>query len=305
MKPPLVTVVVGTYNCADFLPGLWACLDAQTFRDFEIVVVDDASTDGATLPALEARGDRIRLVRRPSNSATCELPRYQGAAAARSRYCAFLDADDRWDPTFLEKTVAYLEAHPETPLVHTYVRVVDGQDRVLRVRHEGVMPEGDAVARALLGHCFVTISAVVVRREVWLAARREEQIDDFGMDQDFFLAIARRHPIGFIPEVLASYRRAETSVSWKKWKRGPRNVNTLERIYREGAWRGLATRREMRAILVEAYAENAEHHRAAGHPDRARWFCLRGLRHRPWDRRLLACLAKSLLPPRQCLTPNT
>lgn len=302
---PRVSVIIGTYNCASFLPGLWACLDAQTFRDFEIVIVDDASTDGATLAALEAMGDRIRLIRRPANSGTCELPRYQGTRAARTTYCAFSDADDRWDPAFLEKCVAYLEAHPDAPLVHTYVRVIDGQDRELRVRHQGVMPQGGAVARELLRHCFITISAVVVRRDVWLGALREEEITDFGMDLDFFLSIAKAHPIGFIPEVLASYRRSDYSVSVKKWKRIPRNVVTLERVLRKGLWRGLASRGEMAGNLVDAYAENAEYWRGAGESGRARWFCLRGLRHRPWDRRLLSSLLKSFVPRRASTDPGS
>lgn len=284
---PTVSVIVGTYNCAGFLPGLFACLEAQTFRDFEIVVVDDASTDGDTLALLEAQGNRIRLVRRTTNSQTCELPRYQGVRAAQADLCAFLDADDRWDPDFLARTVSYLQAHPEASMVHTYVRVVDGEDRVLRVRHEGAMPTGDRVARELLSHCFITISAVVARRAAWLEAVPEERIADFGMDQDFFLSLARRGVIGFLPEVLASYRRSEASVSVRKWRRAPRNVNTLERFLREGAWRGLVARADMREILIEAYAENLQYWRHEGETARALWFARRGLAHCPWDVRLL------------------
>ena len=214
--------------------------------------------------------------------------------AARGTYCAFLDADDRWDPEFLEKMMGYMRARPETALAHSYVRVVDGEDRVLRVRHEGTMPEGAEVARALLRHCFITASAVVVRREAWLAAVPEEEIVDFGMDQDFFLAIARKGSIGFVPEVLASYRRSDFSVSVKKWRRMPRNVHTLERLWRKRAWRGIATRREMLRILEEAYAENAEHWQACGEPFRAVWFGIRGLRRRPFSLRLWHRLAAGL-----------
>jgi glycosyltransferase involved in cell wall biosynthesis len=289
---PSVSVIIGTYNCAEYLPGLWACLDAQTFRDFEVVVVDDASTDGETLRALEAKGADIRLIRRTVNSQTCELPRYQGVKEARAPLCAFLDADDRWDPAFLEKAVAHLRAHPSEALVHAYARVIDGADRVQRIRHEGAIPTGAAVARALLEHCFITISAVVARRERWLEALPEAEITDFGMDQDFFLAIARRHAIGFLPEVLASYRRSGSSVSVKKWKRAPRNVNTLERLWRKRLHVGLATDEEMRAILRVAYREDAEFWRHEGHPERALWFCAQGLRRFPFDAALLASGAK-------------
>ncbi len=289
-----LSVIIGTYNCAQFLPGLFECLAAQTFRDFEIVVVDDASSDGETLKFLQQQGDRIRLIRRDRNSATCELPRYQGAKAAQGKYCAFLDADDRWDPEFLEKTTAYLESHPDTPLVHTSVRVIDGLDHVLRIRHEGAIPQGGDVARELLRHCFITISAVVVRRQVWLEAVGEKDIIDFGMDLDFFLSIAKRYPIGFIPEVLASYRRSESSVSVKKWKRIPRNVNTLERLLNNGAWKGVISRREMVGNLLEAFEEDAVYWRAHGGPAKARWFCLKGLKHRPQDVRLWKNLLATL-----------
>lgn len=284
--PPEVSVIIGTFNCARFLPGLWACLDAQTFRNFETVVVDDASTDDDTLRALEAMGDRIRLIRRTVNSGTCELPRYQGVQAAQAPLCAFLDADDRWDPEFLEHCVAHLHAHPEDAFVHTAVRVINSEDRVLRIRHEGTMPVGAALPRALLEHCYVTISAVVARKDVWLAAVSEDELTDFGMDQDIFLRIVRRHSAGFIPEVLASYRRSASSVSVKKWRRSPRNIHTLERIARNRLWEGLAPKAEMNRILRDAYLENAEYWRNAGHPRRALWFCGRGLLRRPWDLKL-------------------
>lgn len=290
---PRVSVIMGTYNCAKYLPGAFACLDAQSYRDFEVVVVDDASTDGETVAWLERLGDKIRLIRRETNSQTCELPRYQGVQAARTSLCAFLDADDRWDPEFLAKCVTYMVEHPEHALVHTYARVIDGDDHVLRIRHKNAIPEGEAVARALLSHCFITISAVVARRDIWLAALREEEIKDFGMDQDFFLTIARKHAIGFIPEVLASYRRSDDSVSVKKWKRAPRNVNTLERLLQKGLYEKIADRSMMKSILREAYREDAEYWRHEGQPDRARWFCREGLKRFPLDTRLMISYLKS------------
>jgi glycosyltransferase involved in cell wall biosynthesis len=294
MPAPLVSVIIGTYNAEHHVRNALQCVFDQTFSDYEIVVVDDASRDG-TIATLETFGNRIRIVRRTTNSATCELPRYQGVKTACGKYCAFLDADDRWDPQFLETSVAYLEAHPDVPLVHAAVRVIDGADRVLRIRHESAIPSGPRVAKELLRHCFITVSAVVVRRDVWLAAVCEDDIIDFGMDQDFFVAIARIHPIGFIPQTLASYRRSDSSVSVKKWKRIPRNVNTLERLLRNGAWQGITSRREMVDILEEAYHENAEHWRAIASPARACWFCIHGLRRRPLSARLWNALAGAML----------
>ena len=299
MPPPLVSVIIGTYNAEKHIDRALRCVFQQTFSDYEVIVVDDASRD-KTLSILEEYGNRIRIVRRAQNSATCELPRYQGVKEAKGTFCAFLDADDLWEPRFLERTVQFLALHPDIPLVHTYVQVIDGEDRVLRIRHEGGIPQGTQIAPDLLSHCFITISAVVVRRQVWLEAVAEEEITDFGMDLDFFISIAKRYPIGFIPEVLASYRRSSSSVSVQKWKRIPRNVITLERLFRKRSWEGIASRQEMKHILLEAYIENAEYSRPKHVPFRTLWFVARGLRFKPWCWTLwkngLASLLDSLMP---------
>ena len=299
MPAPLLSVIIGTYNAEKFVDRALQCVFNQTFSDYEIIVVDDASRD-KTLSLLEKYGDRIQIVRRAQNSATCELPRYQGVKAAKGKYCAFLDVDDLWEPRFLERTVQFLELHPDIPLVHTYVQVIDGEDRVLRIRHEGCIPQGTQIARELLNHCFITISAVVVLRTVWLEAIDEQDIMDFGMDLDFFLSIAKRYPIGFIPEVLASYRRSSSSVSVQKWKRIPRNVITLERLFHKKCWKGIATKGEMKRILVDAYSENAEYSRSKQTPLRTLWFVIRGLRFKPccWTlwKNGLASLLDSLMP---------
>ncbi len=291
---PAVSVVIGTYNCAQFVPGALECVFRQTFTDYEVVVVDDASTDN-TVAVLEQYRPRIRLVRRSVNSSSCELPRYEGVVESRAPCCAFLDADDRWDPTFLDKTMEFLAGHPQAAMVHTYARVIDAADRVLRVRHEGAMPQGADLVPALLRHCYITISAVVVRRAVWLETLPAEALIEYGMDQDFFLWIAKRHAVGFIPQVLMSYRRSSASISEQRWRRQPRNVYILERFLRLGYWRGLATRAGMRAIVSEAYAENAEHWLAAGRPGRALWCCGRGLAHRPAHGPLARCAVRALL----------
>lgn len=293
--PPDVSVIVGTYNCSQFLPGLWECLEAQTYRNFEIVVVDDASTDGETLNALEAMGSRIRLIRRTANSGTCELPRYQGVQAARTPYCAFLDADDRWDPAFLDRCIAHLQQHPDHALVHTSVRLIDGEDRLGHIRHEEAMPTGDALSLALLHHCYITISAVLVQRDIWLDTLPEQTITDFGMDQDFFLRISKQHPIGFIPDVLAFYRRSEASVSVKKWRRRPRNIITLKRIQKRGDWKGLVSAADMRHILGEACLENAHYWQNRHDPARAFYFAAQGLNHHPANGSLWRIAFRSLL----------
>jgi glycosyltransferase involved in cell wall biosynthesis len=105
---PAFTVVIPTYGRPDFLTEAVASVLAQSFGDFECIVVDDASPDPVTLP----RDERLCLVRRESNGGP-PAARNTGIAAARGDYVAFLDDDDVWRPSRLEQAI---EAHRRAPI---------------------------------------------------------------------------------------------------------------------------------------------------------------------------------------------
>ncbi len=295
--PPLVTAIVGVYNREEYLREALDSILGQTYRDLELIVVDDGSTNPGVFRIYDSYGDRIRLVRREKNSKTCEMSRYEGVKAARGKYCAFLDSDDLWEPGKIEKQVAFLEAHPDIPLCHTYAWVMDETGRRLHVRHEGAIPPTGHCARQLVEHCFVSISSVVVRGEVWLGAQREEEITELGMEWDFLLSIARRRQIGFIPEPLASYRHAEGGAHLMRWRWTPRDVIAMERLRAKGLWEGVVSEREGAEVLVSALLENSQYWRDRRHCGRAAYFALKALRRDAsaagaWD-----ALARALLKP--------
>lgn len=297
---PTVSVCICTYNRRAFIRETIASVLRQTFRDFEIVVVDDASTDG-TAEDVAAFGGAVRLVRRARNSGTADVPRYEAVRHARGRYVAFLDSDDLWDEPKLARQVEFMEAHPGIALSHHYVRIVDARGTVAGIRHEGRLPPTGDVARALLDHCFICTSSVMARRDAWLGAQEISTIREYGTEWDFFLSIARSSPIGLLDEVLGSYRRAATGISQQNWRRHPADIPARERILRKRLWEGIVTRDEYLAGLADKCAECAEAHRGLGHPGRSAWFCLRGLSHRPLCTPLWRCLAKAglraVLPP--------
>lgn len=120
MTTPRVSIITGTYNSARYLARYFATLEAQTFCDWEAVLVDDGSKDETVaLVAAKAKSDaRYRLLQKtpeglPSRS------RAFGLKAARGEYVAFLDHDDFWAPEKLAMQVAVLERHPETAILHT------------------------------------------------------------------------------------------------------------------------------------------------------------------------------------------
>lgn len=285
MNEPLVSVCIGAYNRESYIRECIDSVLAQTWPHKEIIVVDDASTD-STVEILQSYGDQIRLIRRDQNSGMCPITRNQAAKAARGRYVAFLDSDDRWYPEKLRKQVLFMEAHPEIPLCHTLCDVMNSRSEVEGIRHgPGVVPPTGMIFKPLLKHCWVTISTIMVRREIlgevgWFC--EDEKTGIIGEDQDFCLRVARKYPIGLVEEVLASYRKAADGVSRSRWKSIPESQTFNEiLIGRRHIWEGLVPK----SLVVRAHSHaciaNAQHWRDLGFLKRAFYFCWRGLFHHP------------------------
>jgi glycosyltransferase involved in cell wall biosynthesis len=283
MNEPLVSVCIGAYNRKDYIRE---CVDSalgQTWPNKEIVVVDDASTDG-TREILKSYGDAIRLILRDANSGICPITRNQAARAARGAYVAFLDSDDVWYPDKLAKQVAFMEVHPEVPLCHTLCNVIDERSRVVGVRHgAGVVPPTGMIFERLLDHCWVTISTVMVRRELFDDVggfNEETESGIIGEDLDYFLRVARKYSIGLVNEVLAGYRKAPAGISRKRWRAIPESQSFNEiLIRRRHVWEGVVPKSRVVRAHSEACIANARHWRSCGYVGRPLYFCWRGLLH--------------------------
>lgn len=124
MTDPAVSVVMAAYNGASLIRETLDSLAAQTFADFEVVIVDDRSTDD-TVAVIRAYDDpRIRLIESEANQGPVRA-RNRAFAAARGRYIAGLDQDDLCRPTRFARQVAYLDAHPDTVVVGTAAAILE------------------------------------------------------------------------------------------------------------------------------------------------------------------------------------
>lgn len=110
MRQPLVSIVMPCYNYARFLPEALASIQAQTFTDFEVVIVDDGSTDETPEILAQVKDPRFRIFRQ--QNAGSSAARNAGRANTRGAFLTFLDADDLWRPTYLERHMAVFEAEP-------------------------------------------------------------------------------------------------------------------------------------------------------------------------------------------------
>ena len=207
---PEVSVVIPLYNKAGFVERCVASICSQTFADFEVVVVDDGSTDSSVEDFRRAcDGDvRFHLLRQPNGGVS--KARNTGIEHARGDVIAFLDADDEWCPGYLEAIVALARRHPDAPLLGTAYQIVQGGTDV-HLRQGlfgGVSPvdvRGFFLAWSRLGGCPLFIGATAARRADLLAIGGFEVGMNLGEELLSFIRLAERGPIAIHDEPLAIY----------------------------------------------------------------------------------------------------
>ncbi len=197
--PADVAVVVPTYNCAQYLARALDSVTAQTYRSFQLFVIDDGSTDNTE-----------EIVGKFPSECVFEKQAHAGPAAARNRgirissspYIAFLDADDVWLPQKLERQIKLLERRPEVGLVCSDCAVGGITEPDSSYFQRRAMPQSEVFER-LVKDCFIVTPTVVVRRECLLAFGGFNEALGVSEDLNLWLKIASRCAIAFIPEVLA------------------------------------------------------------------------------------------------------
>jgi glycosyltransferase involved in cell wall biosynthesis len=200
MSDPVVSIVTPVFDTGALLERMFASVAAQTFRDWEHVVVDDGSTDATTRRLLDAAASRPGVtVVRTENGGPARA-RNLAVERARGRYVLALDADDWLADAFLARTVAILDAEPGVGVVHTWVALTGG--------HVGTWRTGPFAIPALLARCTLHVTSLV-RRDLWRdAGGLDPAFTETGEDWDLWIRLAARGVVAReVPEVLASYRR--------------------------------------------------------------------------------------------------
>lgn len=182
--PPFVSVVMPVFNGADYLAGAIDSVLCQTYQGFELIVVDDGSTD-ATQDIVSRYGDRVRL----------EAQRNQGHAAARNlgvkvaqgEWIAMIDADDLWDASKLERQLRHIA---DADVIYSAACNFQDSQRVEGVTFRNrVCPFGDVFEDLLIDN-FITHSSVLIRRESFLAAGGYDETLRTTCDWDLWLRLS-------------------------------------------------------------------------------------------------------------------
>ena len=147
---PTVTVLMPTFNAAAYVAQAVDSILAQTYADFEFIVVEDASTDG-TLGILGSYDDdRLMIIRNSQNMGVARALNC-GLSQARGQYVARMDADDRCSPDRFAKQVEYLEQHDDVAVLGTWAACIDGSGRASGGQE--LAPEGPEAIRWAVLHC--------------------------------------------------------------------------------------------------------------------------------------------------------
>jgi len=201
-RNPLVSVVMAAHNVERYVASAIESVLAQTFTDFELVVVNDGSTD-QTLQQIQPyaqRDSRIRLIHQSRQG----IPRVRNTACAHAagKYIAVLDADDLALPDRLAKQVDYMETNPDVALLGGQVRYFN--DQGLLDQYSQTPTDSEEVARRLPERNAFIHSTVMMRREVFRAVG--DYRFPYAEEYDLYLRFADRYRLANLPDVLTYYR---------------------------------------------------------------------------------------------------
>lgn len=235
---PVVSVIMPVFNTSDYLAQAIESVLSQTLADFELVIVDDGSTDDSmAIAARYVRTDRrVRVIRNPNKGLS--RARNQGVEAARGDFMAALDSDDVALPDRLSLQVAFLVRHPECVVLGGQVDLVDPEGSPIAPM--SVCLHHDDIMTQLLqgrGSAIVQPSAMFRRSAVLAAGGYDERLDT-AEDLDLYLRLAERGVLANLPHTLLRMRRHPDSLTAGYDTLKARSVKSevIRRAYRRRGW---------------------------------------------------------------------
>ncbi len=270
---PAVSVILPTYNRADTLPRAVKSVLAQTFGDYELLIIDDGSTDRTPSVVEQLEDPRIRYIRLARNRGV-SAARNRGFSEARGEFIAFLDSDDEWLPRKLERQVDLLRQAPDSVgmAYSGALNVHPGGRRSEYLPRDG----GDLLPVLLIHNVIHATPSVLLRRAVVHAVGDFDETLPAIEDYDYWLRVAKRSQIAVISEPLVVCH--DQDLPDRKSRDTDANLAAREQFYRK---HGESMRRAGVAHLFLFGSARRQLHRLCWQPRIARRLILEGLRRRP------------------------
>ena len=250
MSKPLVSVIIPTFNRGYCLEESIRSVLEQSFIDFELVVVDDGSTDNTS--ELVRRFPAVKLIRLEEKNRGVSFARNRGVVEAQGDWVGFLDSDDLWEQGKLATQVKWIERHPDLQIVYTDEIWIRNGVRVNPMNKHRKY-SGD-IFRYCLPLCIVSPSSVLLRAKVLSEVGGFDESMPVCEDYDLWLRVAKRYPFHFIEEKLIVKRGGhEDQLSRKYWGMDRWRVYALEKLLKENR-----LDEEQRDLVVTMLIEKCE-----------------------------------------------
>jgi glycosyltransferase involved in cell wall biosynthesis len=198
-----VSVIVPVYNAEKTIKETLRSVLAQTFRDLEVVVVDDGSRDASVEEVMSLGDERLKMLRSDHNGVS--RARNRGILESSGEFIAFLDADDLWKKDKIEKQLKALEERPDAALAYSWVDRIDENGRILgQAGRFGL--SGNLYSHILLVDFLVNGSTPLIRRDALFSAGLFEPSLEPAEDWDLWIRLAEKHEFTAVKTVHVLYR---------------------------------------------------------------------------------------------------
>lgn len=201
---PFFSVVIPTYNCAEFLKRALTSVFSQTYQNFEIIVVDNSSTDNTENVLKSFAGNRFNVMK-VNNNGIIAYSRNKGIENAKGEWVAFLDSDDVWKPEKLGKVRDAIKHNPEVILVcHDELHVDNGE---IKKRLKYGPSDADLYERLLFNGNCVSTSAACVRKDIAIQTNGFSERADFVTveDYEYWIRLSQLGDFSFVDDVLGEW----------------------------------------------------------------------------------------------------
>ncbi len=225
-----ISVVIPTYNRADFLPRACDSVMAQTMPANEIIVVDDASADDS-VNLIEKHYPQIKLIRHPFNRGV-SAARNSGITQASGEWIALLDSDDEWFPSKLQTQIELLKNMPDYKICHTNeIWIRDGVRVNQMQKHQ---KQGGDLFQRSLALCLISPSSVLIHRSVFEEVGLFDRTLLACEDYDFWLRTCSRYLVLYSKEaLLIKYGGHKDQLSKKFWGMDRMRIRSIKKILKD------------------------------------------------------------------------
>ena len=231
---PSVSVVIATYNRARFLPETIESVLQQRFRDFELIVVDDGSTDD-TQAVLRSYGDRMRCFYQKNSGPAAA--RNFGIRHARGRWISIQDSDDLSTPDHLEILFGFAAKHPDCGMVFANGAYLGGpehnRDTIIPLNKSHRLAQNGVRLVDLFDKSIVRLQAALIPKQSLEAIGGHDESLRICMDLDLAFRIFMRYRVAYLDKVVFLYRRHEGNIGGNQELRLLENIRVIEKLVRD------------------------------------------------------------------------